>query len=204
MTFTEQTRIEDLDLSVRQFNTLTRNGYKTIGDVTKLTVKDLLRIHNMGMSCLTGILLKLDEHGFRCADCSYEKYPDLKNSVEAVIASATRSAKANQPRPWNYGKVIPQVKFSPEGIIMPYTETLVPDVQPSADRFYIVSRDEYRIKRCGVLSGGIAIFDRTLPFKPGRLSCFQNSEGQICFNDVMREPDLIHVGRMVATVNYYS
>lgn len=200
--FTPQTKVEELDLTVRQFNVLTKGGYSTIEDITNVTVKDLVKLRNMGNRDLTAILLRLDAHGFRCVDCDREEYPDLRQSVQAVIDNAVKRAHDERPRAWNYGKKQPLEKFAAD-TLLPYTRMMLPNLEPSEDRFYIISKEEYRIKKFGIRPDGIVVFDKSLPFSPGTLSCFKNEEGLVCFYDQIKEEGLNYFGRMIATVNYF-
>lgn len=200
--FSTQTKIEELDLTVRQYNVLTKGGYSTIGDITSVTVKDLVKLRNMGNRDLTAILLRLDAHGFRCVDCDREEYPDLRSSVQVVIDNAVKRVHDERPRAWNYGKKQPLEKFAAD-TLLPYTEKMIPNLDSSEDRFYIISKEEYRIKKYGIRPGGIVVFDKSLPFSPGTLSCFSNEDGLVCFYDQFKEEGLTYIGRMIATVNYY-
>lgn len=198
-----QATIDEPDLTVRQYNTLKKGGYLTIKDITQGTVKDLTKLHNMGMRDLTDILLCLDHLGFRCQDCSYEEYPDLKSCVSAVIDNATKRARSERPRAWNYGKKKPLDKFSPDGVLLPYPDGLIPNLPASPERFYIVSKEEYHIKKYGIHPEGLVVFDRALPFVPGTLSCFKTNNGMVCFSDQIKEDGLTYHGRAIAVVNYY-
>jgi len=201
---TQQTSIEELDLTVRQFNTLKRGGCNTIEDITRGTVKDLVKIRNMGMRDLTSILLRLDHYGFRCSDCSHEEYPDLRSCVGTVIDKAVKQARDERPRAWNYGKRKPLDKFNPDGILLPYQDNLIPNLPASKGRFYIISKEEYHIKKYGIRPEALVVFDQELPFVSGTLSCFKNPEGIICFSDQIKEEGLTHLGRVIAVVNYYT
>lgn len=200
---TKETSIEELELSVRQFNNLKKAGYSTINDIINASVGDLIKIRNMGVRDLTAILLRLDKYGFRCQDCSNKDYPVLADSVDAIIGSAARAETGRRPRAWNYGKKKPLDKFNPDGVIFPYTEMMIPNIRPSENRYYIYSLEEYHIKKYGIHPGAIVIFDRTLPLVPGTLSCFQNGEGLVCFSDHQKEENLKYIGRMIAVVNYF-
>jgi len=63
--------IENLDLSVRVFNSLKRTGITTVGDVIELLEKGedaLLSIRNFGEKSLTELYAKLREHGYLLED----------------------------------------------------------------------------------------------------------------------------------------
>jgi DNA-directed RNA polymerase subunit alpha len=59
--------IEELDLSVRVFNSLKRTGITTVREVMELNTKGddaLLSIRNFGVKSLTELKDKLEEHGY--------------------------------------------------------------------------------------------------------------------------------------------
>lgn len=59
--------IEELDLSVRVFNSLKRTGITTVREVMELNTKGddaLLSIRNFGVKSLNELKLKLEEHGY--------------------------------------------------------------------------------------------------------------------------------------------
>lgn len=55
--------ISDLELSVRSYNCLTNEGYKTVGDLVDLSVKDFLGITNFGRKSLRELVYVLREYG---------------------------------------------------------------------------------------------------------------------------------------------
>lgn len=55
--------LEELDLPPRALNALTRSEYKTIGDITDLTLTELKSVRNLGEKSLLVILEKLEENG---------------------------------------------------------------------------------------------------------------------------------------------
>jgi DNA-directed RNA polymerase subunit alpha len=57
------TPIEDLDLSVRSFNCLKRQGVNTIGQLTECTEADLLNIRNFGAKSIEEVKDKLQQRG---------------------------------------------------------------------------------------------------------------------------------------------
>ena len=57
-------RIEELDLSVRTFNCLCRAGIHTISDVFKRSKTDIARIRNLGRRSYDELIDKLEEFGF--------------------------------------------------------------------------------------------------------------------------------------------
>ena len=62
-----ETPIENLDLTVRVFNSLKRSGISTVGDVIELLNKGedaMLSIRNFGDKSLTDLKSKMIEKGF--------------------------------------------------------------------------------------------------------------------------------------------
>ena len=79
-----ETRIEELDLSVRSQNCLKRAGINTIGELTLKTEEEMMRIRNLGRKSLKEVLMKLHERGlsFKHAYDS-DSYFDENNTDEA-------------------------------------------------------------------------------------------------------------------------
>jgi DNA-directed RNA polymerase subunit alpha len=65
--------IEDMDLSVRSYNCLKREGVATVGDLVQKTEQDLLDIRNFGQKSIEEVKQKLIEMGLSLAD--YGGYP---------------------------------------------------------------------------------------------------------------------------------
>ena len=55
--------IEELDLSVRSYNCLKRAGIRTVEDLTKKSMEDMLKIRNMGKKSLDEVVKKLADLG---------------------------------------------------------------------------------------------------------------------------------------------
>ncbi len=55
--------IEELELSVRSFNCLKRAGINSVGDLTKKTLDEMLKVRNLGKKSLEEIINKLDSLG---------------------------------------------------------------------------------------------------------------------------------------------
>lgn len=55
--------IEDLDLSVRAYNTLNRNGIKTLSELVNMTEKELMKMHCLGKKSYDEVLEKLQSLG---------------------------------------------------------------------------------------------------------------------------------------------
>lgn len=58
-----QTPIDELNLSIKVYNSLKRAGINTVGDLDQRTQKELLQIHNFGKSALNSLIESLDEAG---------------------------------------------------------------------------------------------------------------------------------------------
>jgi DNA-directed RNA polymerase subunit alpha len=65
--------IEDMDLSVRSYNCLKREGVATVGELVQKTEQDLLDIRNFGQKSIEEVKQKLQEMGLGLAD--YGGYP---------------------------------------------------------------------------------------------------------------------------------
>jgi DNA-directed RNA polymerase subunit alpha len=55
--------IEDLDLTVRTYNILKREGIETVADIAELTLKDLATFRNMGVRQVNEVKAKLQQLG---------------------------------------------------------------------------------------------------------------------------------------------
>lgn len=55
--------ISMLDLSVRSYNCLKRAGFESLDDLSRLTLKELAAIKNLGKKSVDEIIEKLEEHG---------------------------------------------------------------------------------------------------------------------------------------------
>jgi DNA-directed RNA polymerase subunit alpha len=60
--------IEEMDLSVRSYNCLKREGVATVGELVHKTEQDLLDIRNFGQKSIEEVKLKLQEMGLGLAD----------------------------------------------------------------------------------------------------------------------------------------
>ena len=60
--------IEDLDLSVRSYNCLKREGVSSVGELVQKTEQDLLDIRNFGQKSIEEVKDKLNEMGLSLAD----------------------------------------------------------------------------------------------------------------------------------------
>jgi len=63
--------IEDMDLSVRSYNCLKREGVSTVGELVQKTEQDLLDIRNFGQKSIEEVKQKLAEMGLSLAEYGY-------------------------------------------------------------------------------------------------------------------------------------
>lgn len=56
-------RLEELNFSVRTYRCLARVGVRTIKDITKMTLKDLESVRNIGKKSIQEVITKLAEYG---------------------------------------------------------------------------------------------------------------------------------------------
>ncbi|MDP8978417.1 MAG: DNA-directed RNA polymerase subunit alpha [Actinomycetota bacterium] len=63
--------IEDMDLSVRSYNCLKREGVHTVGELVQKSEQDLLDIRNFGQKSIEEVKQKLTEMGLGLADYGY-------------------------------------------------------------------------------------------------------------------------------------
>ena len=57
--FSVDTRLEDIDFSVRTFNCLKRAGYNTVGEICGMTDEELMKVPGLGMRCVAEIKEKI-------------------------------------------------------------------------------------------------------------------------------------------------
>lgn len=69
-------KIEELDLSVRSYNSLKRAGIHTIGELTQKTEEEMMRIRNMGRKSLKEV---------------------IQNSTSLALTSAARMIRITTP-----------------------------------------------------------------------------------------------------------
>ena len=55
--------VDDMDLSVRSWNCLKRANIQTIGDLTRRTMEDMLKVRNLGKKSLDEIIARLESFG---------------------------------------------------------------------------------------------------------------------------------------------
>ncbi|HEX7270081.1 MAG TPA: DNA-directed RNA polymerase subunit alpha C-terminal domain-containing protein [Streptosporangiaceae bacterium] len=93
--------IEDLQLPVRAFNSLRREGIHTVGDLSARNEADLLAIANLGPQSVTEIKQKLAERGLGLGSAATEAAPVAAGSTGAAAAAApspTATAQAAPPQ----------------------------------------------------------------------------------------------------------
>ncbi len=88
-----QTPVEDLQLPVRAFNSLRREGIHTLGDLSARNEEDLLAIANLGPQSVNEIKQKLAERGLGLADTAAATAP------LAAVGSRGDTAAAAPPPP---------------------------------------------------------------------------------------------------------
>ncbi|HEY2552841.1 MAG TPA: DNA-directed RNA polymerase subunit alpha C-terminal domain-containing protein [Streptosporangiaceae bacterium] len=81
--------LEDLNLSVRSYNSLRREGVHTVGELAARTAQELLAIDNIGPASLEEIRRKLAELGL-----SLGETPGSRNGMASTGASAPAAAQA--------------------------------------------------------------------------------------------------------------
>lgn len=59
--------LDEMELSVRSYNILAWRGVKTLGDLSRMTRDDLMRVRNMGRKSLEEIIAKMEEYGVKPA-----------------------------------------------------------------------------------------------------------------------------------------
>ncbi|HET7480989.1 MAG TPA: DNA-directed RNA polymerase subunit alpha [Rubrobacteraceae bacterium] len=64
--------VEDLELTVRSYNCLKREGVDTIGQLATMTEEELMNIRNLGMKSVDEIRSKLSEYGYQMESEEYE------------------------------------------------------------------------------------------------------------------------------------
>ena len=78
--------IEEMDLTVRSYNCLKREGIHTVGELVARTEADLLDIRNFGQKSIDEVKIKLAGLGLALKDCP----PGFDPSAAAVDAYGDR------------------------------------------------------------------------------------------------------------------
>ena len=69
---TDERPVEELELTVRSYNCLKREGVDTIGQLATMTEEELMNIRNLGMKSVDEIRSKLTEYGYELESEDYE------------------------------------------------------------------------------------------------------------------------------------
>lgn len=69
---TDERLVEELELTVRSYNCLKREGVDTIGQLATMTEEELMNIRNLGMKSVDEIRSKLTEYGYELESEGYE------------------------------------------------------------------------------------------------------------------------------------
>lgn len=78
------THIRDMDLSVRTYNCLYRSKNETLGDILKMTPKELIHVRNLGRRSLNEIFNKVKEYGWQYDEHNWTKLPTPIESVTDI------------------------------------------------------------------------------------------------------------------------
>jgi DNA-directed RNA polymerase subunit alpha len=71
---TDERPVEELELTVRSYNCLKREGVDTIGQLATMTEEELMNIRNLGMKSVDEIRSKLTEYGYELESEGYEAH----------------------------------------------------------------------------------------------------------------------------------
>jgi carbon monoxide dehydrogenase subunit G len=85
---TQQAPVEDLQLPVRAFNSLRREGIHTVGDLAARNEADLLAINNLGPQSVSEIKEKLAERGLALAPAAAGADGDVAGAAPPAAAQA--------------------------------------------------------------------------------------------------------------------
>ena len=72
-------KIEQLDLSVRLFNSLKRSAIYTVGQIINQTEEDVMRLRSLGRKSFKELKEKLAEHGLEFLNSSKDHKFDLED-----------------------------------------------------------------------------------------------------------------------------
>jgi len=76
--------IRDMDFSSRTYNCLYRSKNETLGDILKMTPKELVHIRNLGRRSLNEIFNKVKEYGWQYDENNWTKLPTPIESVTDI------------------------------------------------------------------------------------------------------------------------
>ena len=89
--------IRDMMLSSRTYNCLYRSKNETLGDILKMTPKELIHIRNFGRRSLNEIFNKVKEYGWQYNENDWTKLPTPieSESIVDIAEEAAKQAKLN-------------------------------------------------------------------------------------------------------------
>ena len=76
--------IEELELSVRSFNCLSRAGIKTVYDILQLDEEGISKIRNLGLICIDEIGKKLAQYGIRDTKWDIAKIREFRDQTNRI------------------------------------------------------------------------------------------------------------------------
>lgn len=145
------TNIRDMMLSSRTYNCLYRSKNETLGDILKMTPKDLIHIRNFGRRSLNEICNKVKEYGWQYDEHNWTKLPTPIESVTDIAEEAASNYKVSEAAEY-YAEVLKSLmKKGPspddipnekEEMVHPYNEynTLI-------DKYNILKESADRLKK---------------------------------------------------------
>lgn len=90
------TNIKDMMLSSRTYNCLYRSKNETLGDILKMTPKELIHIRNFGRRSLNEIFNKVKEYGWQYNENDWTKLPTPIESVTDIAEEAASNYKVSE------------------------------------------------------------------------------------------------------------
>ena len=90
------TNIKDMMLSSRTYNCLYRSKNETLGDILKMTPRDLIHIRNFGRRSLNEICNKVKEYGWQYDENNWTKLPTPIESVTDIAEEAASNCKVSE------------------------------------------------------------------------------------------------------------
>lgn len=90
------TNIKDMMLSSRTYNCLYRSKNETLGDILKMTPRDLIHIRNFGRRSLNEIFNKVKEYGWQYNENDWTKLPTPIESVTDIAEEAASNCKVSE------------------------------------------------------------------------------------------------------------
>lgn len=90
------TNIRDMMLSSRTYNCLYRSKNETLGNILKMTPKDLIHIRNFGRRSLNEIFNKVKEYGWQYDENNWTKLPTPIGSVTDIAEEVASNYKVSE------------------------------------------------------------------------------------------------------------